>query len=328
MEHAADISRPKPQAPLTGPGDFAASLPAPIRKKFKALRERAECERALSHSISDKRAALMTAIPDLEEKIEAMTLPIGGEGTRMGYPGRGLAENSAEVTAARLELASLREDMEGLNASYGRPAGSATGTLVSLIENFLRSRRVPVFEIIRTESPTLPKGTSLAAAIESRRRRLRELDADLKSVASAPLPSRITKQLARKQLAELSEQGRPDVFALVERGQAIGWPIIPIPRTTPQDLPSKLFEPVNTAALIAWALGPALIAALDREIEELSDDDKALTQEQRKERTDQILADKLATEREEESLIERAEIDGLPVHRRLDADPRAILGIR
>jgi hypothetical protein len=326
MEQAVDISRPQPLSPFAVSGDFAASLPAPIRKKFKALRERAERERAVARSISEKRTALMAKIPELEEKIAAMTLPIGTDAKGSSYSGRGLAENSGEVAASKRELVSLREDLVDLNASYGNRANGSLGVLVSSIEDFLRRRSLPLFDVVLPVAPTLTKGMLLPAAIESRRRRIRELDADLTSVASAPWPSRITKQLARKQLVELSQQGRPDVFALVERGQAIGWPIIPIPAEP--NLPRRLFEPVDTAALIAWVLGPALVAALDREIDELSDDSKALTREQRKERTEQILADKLETEREEESLIERSETEGLAVSRRTDADPRAVLGIR
>lgn len=310
---AADIRVPQSAQPVFAQlADMAAALPAPIRKKFKALRARAAREQALSRETSEKRMALLNAIPELKDQIAALTSLSSG---------RGLAEDTPQVRNARLQLASLQEDLENLNAVYGK--GGETGLLVSKLEDFIGRRGHPIFEIVRDAAPILQKGVSLPAAIESRRRRIRELDADLKSVKSAPWPSRLTKRRAHEQIVELSKRGRPDVFALVERFETIGWPMIP---TASDDPPAA--ARVDAAALIAWALGPALIAAIDREIDELSDDQKALTKEQRKERQDQILADRLATEREEESLIERAETEGLPVSRRSDADPRAVLGIR
>jgi hypothetical protein len=310
-----DVRAPRSHLPVFAQsGDLAASLPAPIRKKFKALREKAERDRRQTREISQRRQALLTSIPELKEEITAMIEPRNG---------RGLEEDGPQVRGARLQLASMKEDLENLNVAYSDPAVGMSGLLVSKLEVFIRQRGSLVFELVRSEASTLKKGESLPAAIESRRRRIRELDADLKAAESAPWPSRITKQKAREQLAELGKRGRPDVFALVERGQPIVWPMLPT-------IPGREGEraDVDAAALIAWALGPVLTAAIDREIDELSDDQKALTAEQRRERKDQILADKLVTEREEESLIERAEAEGLPVTRRTDADPRAVLCIR
>ena len=329
-----DIAAPRPSSPpFSLEGDLAATLPAPVRKKFKALRERAERERAQHLSISEKRQGFLSSIPQLKEKIEAMTLPLNND-TRQ-FPGRGLDENSPEVAAARMQLASMQEDLDGLNAFYSNPNNGQLGALVASLESYINRRGRSVFEIVQVAAPALQKGQSLASAIEARRRRLRELDADLKSAETAPWPSSITKKLAREQLARLSERGRPDVFALVERCEPIGWPLLPMTSAS-LDQRQGLVVPtmaltelmrVDTAGLIAWAIGPMLLAGIDREIDELSDDKKALTAEQRKERKDQILADKLDTEREEESLIELAEKDGVQVPRRSDADPRAVLGI-
>jgi hypothetical protein len=66
---------------------------------------------------------------------------------------------------------------------------------------------------------------------------------------------------------------------------------------------------------------------MEQEIDQLSDDAHALMPEQRKERRQQILTDTLATEREEEALIELGEAQGIVVRRRSNADVRAVLGL-
>jgi hypothetical protein len=83
----------------------------------------------------------------------------------------------------------------------------------------------------------------------------------------------------------------------------------------------------DTLALIAWLLPDRLIAALDREIDEVADDKAALTLEQRRKAEAEILADMLATEREECALIEIAQTQGIAIDYRTDCDARAILDI-
>jgi hypothetical protein len=235
-----------------------------------------------------------------------------------------------------VEWVSLREDLDDLNAKYGNRTNGGTQALVSALEAFLLSRSRAIFALAPKEGPALRKGETAQSAIENRRRRLRELAADLEAVKRAPWPSSLTKQKARAQLAELSVRGRPDVFGLVERGQPIEWPMLvetPVSAVLPSGevvsirLPPNLRELIDAAAFIAWAMGSTLVSKVEREIDEQSDDAHALTAEKRKEGIAEIAADTLAVEREEEALIEMAEADGLKVLRRHNADPRAVLGI-
>ena len=306
---------------LSPEGDIAASLPAPVRKKFKALRVRAENERATFLSVSEKRSALKFQIQEFEGEIEAMTLRIGTTG-KFGHSGRGLTEDSSEVRRARMQLASMREDSDDIDAIYS----DGTRTLSPLVERlttFLQRRRT-AFPPIEEKTVLLRKGETVQTAIENRRRRLQELAADIVSVKRSPWPTSITKKLARAQIAELCKRGRPDVFGLVEHGERIAWPTLP---TGAVDLPEAVRNPIDTPALIAWALGSELIEAIEREIDELSDDDRALTHEERGKKIETIEADMLAIEREEEALIELAEAQGVPITRRVNADPRAVLGV-
>ncbi|MCK1640337.1 hypothetical protein IVA95_22690 [Bradyrhizobium sp. 157] len=82
----------------------------------------------------------------------------------------------------------------------------------------------------------------------------------------------------------------------------------------------------DTLGLFAWLYRDALIAALDREIDAIADDENALTAEQRRDAETDLLGDLLQAERDECSLIEIAQSQGLPANFRVDCDPRAILG--
>lgn len=311
--------------PFRGEGDHAAWLPASARKKFKVVRARAEEALRTTAEVSEKRTALRTALDEAQDQLEALTLRVGAQ-TRSGRDGHGLADDSANVRTARMQLASMSEDLADLDAVY---ADKGRGEIVGLfhnIERFLERRSSTTLRVIHTDAPILKKGTSIPDAIEATRRRLRELEADLQVVDKAPWPSVLTKQLARVQLEELAKRGVPDVFGLVERCEPIDWPSLPVTMET-AELPQMIRDRVDVAALVAWALGPALGAAIEREIDRVSDDANALMPEQRRERRQQILVDMLAAEREEEALIELAESRGIMVRRRSNADPRAVLGI-
>jgi hypothetical protein len=320
----ADIRLSQGLAPLATAGDIAALLPPGVpRKKFKTIRESEEDYRQRRIRLSGRRTSVMEAVRESEDQLAAMTLPIG-RSSRGGHSGRGLAEDASEVRKARQQLESLREDLARLNALYKDSTGAELKPLLGQLENFVRGRRT--FQLARQETPPVRKGETIQSAIENRRRRLRELAADRESVGRAPWPSSVTKAKAREQFAALAVRGRPDVFELVERGGPVGLPTLPV-FPGAEERPPVIRDMVDAAALIAWALGPTLVDAIEREIDELSDDARALTAEQRREKLNEIAADMLAVEREEEALIEVAEGEGLAVLRRLDADPRAVLGI-
>ncbi len=325
-ETQADIHQPQKLPALAMAGDIAVSLPAPARKKLKSLRAAAEIEWDTRRRLNEKRQVLMEGVAGLRDEIEAMTLPLKSM-SRRSRPGRGLPEDSGEVKRARLQLDSLTEDLDEANAIYGNRAANSLRSLVSRVEEYVRRSGRAILGVAAAESVTLRKGETVQSAVENRRRRIRELRDQLNSVSRAPWPSRIAKEKSRAQIAELQVRGRPDVFGLVERGRPIEWPTLPDTVSAELTLPQFIREPIDAAALIAWALGPILIDAIDREIDELSDDERALTSDQRRAKTLEIVTDMLVVEREEETLIEMAEAEGLRVPRRSDADPRAVLGI-
>ncbi|WP_438275644.1 hypothetical protein [Nitrobacter sp.] len=160
---------------------------------------------------------------------------------------------------------------------------------------------------------------SSPGAIEKRRRRIRELLADIGRVDAAPISTKAAKQQAREEVKKLAERGRPAVHKLLEDRGGIGWPQRKIGFAGMIDL----FE-TDSLAVMAFALEESLIAAVEREIDEVGGAADSLTDDERFNRFDKLFDKLLAAEREEEALIAAADFD---VQRRSDADPRAVLGI-
>lgn len=155
--------------------------------------------------------------------------------------------------------------------------------------------------------------------IEKRRRRIRELLADIGRVDAAPISTNAAKQRAREEIEKLAERGRPVVHKLLEDRGGIGWPQRSIGFVRLEDL----FE-TDSLAIMAFAQQESLIAAVEREIDEVGGGADSLTDDERFNRFDKLFDELLATERDEEALIAAADFD---VQRRSDADPRAVLGI-
>src|SRR5258708_8415212 len=128
-----------------------------------------------------------------------------------------------------------------------------------------------------------------------------------------------------------SPSGAPNLFDVIDHRDRINWPT-ETTRLTSMPLgagDSQLIITTvpDTLAVLAWLHRDALIARLEGEIDRCSQDDKALSAEQRAKKSAEILSDILAAEREEETLIERMEAGGALFLRRTDADPRAVLGL-
>ncbi|MBR0752930.1 hypothetical protein JQ604_12110 [Bradyrhizobium jicamae] len=156
--------------------------------------------------------------------------------------------------------------------------------------------------------------------IENRRRRIRELLAEIRRVDAAPYHAAAVKEKVRRQIEDLAQRGLPGFDAMIEHiDQEIDWPAhtIRLPRDPDVQVPDAL-------GLIAWLMKDRLIEFAERRIDEVADDGQALTEAQRREQFRTLFADLLEAEREEETFVQAA---GFHVVRRADADPRAVLGL-
>jgi hypothetical protein len=163
------------------------------------------------------------------------------------------------------------------------------------------------------------------------------LNADIHAIRSAPVLSAAVKATARAEILHLAERGRPDVFGAIEVGERIRWPeatyrasnilhaigaegILQVDGLVDTDVPS-------TMGIVAWLFQDQLIAAVEKEIDQCTDDANALSDVDRAKKLKATVDEILSVERQEEALIEMAATQGHEVGRRPDVDPRAVLGI-
>ena len=164
-------------------------------------------------------------------------------------------------------------------------------------------------------------------AIERLRRRGRELRADAHRITSAPWSSAHCKQRAREIVDRLAQP--PNVSLLVEHDREIQWPQTSL-RSAVYNAQTPSFaaiETTDTLALFAWLHRDQLIAALDRLVDEESDDDASLTLEARQQQAAQVQGDLLDVERSEATLMLRGWADGLPIAPRPDIASAALLNV-
>jgi hypothetical protein len=210
----------------------------------------------------------------------------------------------------------------------------AASHVLSAVESWLKNGKPPgvMLEDHEVDVPKLAKGENgLPDAIENRRRRVRELRADLHRIRSAPYPSSYAKQQMRAQIEALAMSGAPNVSNLIEHDRKIEW--------NTQTLRSEVHNVTGTPsigfanvpdmlALTCWLHKSALIAALDGEIDTESDDAAALTHEARQKAEAEVMADLLHTEYDESALVWQAQAEKLPCEHRGDCAPQAILQVR
>lgn len=201
------------------------------------------------------------------------------------------------------------------------------GSLVRRVEEFLHAAHPDCSITDRSSAlPAIKRGEAIVDAIESRRRRVRELIAERASVESAPIPAALAKKLAREQVDKLAERGRINVGPLLAAGDPFKFAatigLVKIPQ-----IGAGSIDTIDVEATLAWLHRDVLVAAIDAEIDRQSDDAHALDGRQRAARLEQIARDQLAAEREECELIEVAREQGITVTHRSDIDVRALLGV-
>jgi hypothetical protein len=167
----------------------------------------------------------------------------------------------------------------------------------------------------------LRKGADAGTELATVRDRIAHLHADAHEVRSAPLPLAEIRALIASHVAGLAEAGRPTVHYLID-GALPTWPMT---QHLAMAKDAVSYEMPDLAGALAWLFREQLTARLIDDVQSLmSDEDEAhaLAPAERARRSREIADEILAAERIEESFVEMTNAS-----RRLDADPRAILGI-
>ena len=317
-----------PASPFFNVGDIADLLPAPARDRLVALRQRADDASSLTYNLMDQREDARLHRLDLHERRKRL-LQSRSEG------GFALSEEDPQVREIQKRLDNADAEHKRLSELAGARADqrSSARRLVESVEKFLRIGIPGDMSLAgyAAEPPVLKKGESVTDAVERLRRRVRELRADIHRVRSAPFHSAGAKNRARAQIKALAEQGRPSVLGMVETDHD---PLsfrekhyIGLVRYSEPGASATIVMP-DTLGLLAFVFKDALTAAIEKEIDEVADDELALTSAQRHAQEQTILSDILFVEREECALVETAIAQGLNVNYREDCSPLAILGLK
>ena len=305
--------------------DVIELLPPVAAEKMRLLRPRSADAHTLIPTGFDIQALSAARVEAANSRKRLTDHPQDG--------GFGLPPTDARVVQAQQALDRATETFERIKQrSETKTAAwqAASGALAN-IEAWLKSGRPGGTTLLDHDGPepTLLKGEkNVVDAIENRRRRVRELRADLHRIASAPYPSSYAKQQMRAQIEQLSQRGEPSVSRLVELDGPVEFQTQRLTSDVHSERRSLAFAEVpDTVALIAWLHKDALIKRLDELIGAEADDGAALSHEARQQAEAEVQGDLLAVEREESFFVWQAQAQNLPVEHRFDCDPRAILQI-
>jgi hypothetical protein len=293
--------------------------PSPALAKLLHLQQIADDRFAATRELSSKRGELLERAAFVRAdtaRLSEQNFIVQPEDVDRKF------QNPADISGK--ELALLDAQLEKINAAYLErvTAAQEAGALVENLRDYAQSLRGMASPFKGTVDK-LPKGEALRDGLDRLRKRGAGLDADLRNAEAAGVPSAEAKAAAREQLAQWRPLGAPHVFDLLQhRGGRITWPDLARRLdTAPSSTPSA------AVAILTHVIPDLLIAAIDQQIDELCDDSTALDHASRSKLLKAIREEKLAVERQEEALVERLERDGMPVARRANADPRAVLGL-
>jgi hypothetical protein len=171
---------------------------------------------------------------------------------------------------------------------------------------------------------------TLLDAIENRRRRVRELRADLNRIESSCYPSSYCKARMREMVEQTAQRGAVDVSGLIEHDDKIMWPMMRVQSQVfnVAQPGAVAFGEVPDIAMFVWLHKEALIKKLDAEIDAENDDSASMTHEERQLRIAEVEGDLLSVERDESFCVWQAQAQNLPCEHRADINPVALLSLR
>ncbi|WP_136626479.1 hypothetical protein [Bradyrhizobium macuxiense] len=298
-------------------------LPPAAHERVEGMKLRLEELTLLYRNAFAEEQAVRLEVLKIEARIAELQRPRGQGGADLDSNDFRVVSERARLDRARGDLNRLLAAQEPRNAESQR-----IGELLRNIDAAIAARPTgTVGRMVEVEPPPV-KGGDVLGAIEARRRRLRELQADLQRTRCAPYPSVDRKRAMIEQVETLAERGRPDATSSIEYAEDVRWPLATHRVDVHNSAGAVGFAQMpDTLALFAWLFRDRLIEQLDREIDECADDDAALNAKARAEQEMKVLADILATEREECALIDLAKKQGLPINHRADINPLALLQI-
>lgn len=312
--------------------ELLGALPAKARSKYETMSRAAHAARAAVRTLYDElqdereklRDALMTwrrqsqtvMSRELRAWHRQQRAAAGGDTTELPEPAEAL-----ELRNKIAELEKVRAEADAIARTVSAPVNACRSWLETVVAAGAK--------IVEAERPDvkLPRGDALGAVADLRAR-IATLAVEYEQVERAPMPAGTIKARALAFIDHLAAQGAPTIFT----GSGT---------TDPLDLDFHLqlagLGPVhgsvadcklvpNSTLFLAWTLRDVLKQRA-AELIDATPIEGAVEEAARDERLRTLAAEKLAVERMEEAMIERAAATGMSIPRRGDADPRAVLGV-
>jgi len=296
---------------------FAARLPEAAHRIVRDLADEADELNIMSHNLNDRREKIRDAKGHAEGRIQELQNPLH---TYHRQSAPEIENQRAIIAECQADLLRLSERMADLNAKT-RVSSQLIESARVLVRNADRDKPVTLHT---GPQPQLRKNETALEAIEARRRRLRELEADFGRTKVAPRPSTDIKAQERERILGLAKMGEPNALMAIEQGLPIQWAT----KSVPIEGGSGGFMSVDdVVATLCMAIPDVMIARAERAIDAVSDDEAALSDTDREKALIKIKRDQLATEREEVAFLTVANSQGGKVPFRADTDARALLGL-
>ncbi|RUU86109.1 hypothetical protein EOB59_29960 [Mesorhizobium sp. M7A.F.Ca.MR.176.00.0.0] len=297
--------------------DTVDMLPEEARAYLVALREEADDLQSAYWHLNEPWRDAMTESQKAANRVRALTDPDQEARTgqhRVGEDHPALIDARAKLVAAKAELEKLTSRREALGHR-----SQLARRLVTRTEEYLNGAWSGL-----TFEPFTGKLKKFAS-VDAARAELDKLNAALSAAWTAPWPSSAAKAKIRAEIANLAARGKPGITTVVNHGDDVRWPT--------QQVKMQVLQPelvgalgagktADALGLICWAIGDQIAKALDKEIDAASNDQIALTDEQRNATLTSLADEILDAERAEVALVAAAGMD-----HRDTVDVRALLGI-
>lgn len=179
--------------------------------------------------------------------------------------------------------------------------------------------------------PGKKAGEEIVQAVDRVRKEIAGIQAELAAVKAAPHPAADVKRRVREEIDQLVQRGRPSVYEALEYGEPVKFAecmqTFPLEGAAQGPTPARIHGLAggmlpDALALVAWLHRDTLLAALEREIDEVADDKAALSDSDRTTKLAALRKTLLQLERSDCALIKLSH--GALAYR-VDSDPRAVL---
>jgi hypothetical protein len=229
------------------------------------------------------------------------------------------ALSRALATAPTEEAANVEHEMSRLRGRLGDASAKhhALADLNARLDHWLATIGNVQLDDCRPVKVNLA-GKTLREAASRIRARIAALQSERQKVEHCGLPLADLKEQAAAYVAGLRERGKPRILYGHARPFAVSFEMM---------TPGAFTPTLDFAAALAWADPTSFLQRLIEDLESQPKASLSLSAKQRAERLTTLEAELMVLEREDEAIVCEAEATGPAISRRIDADPRAVLGL-